>query len=133
MFCTKCGSEIPDGSAFCTECGAPADSTPGSSPAPAAKGNPAIESAPKGSGRPFPLSDWFSFRGRMARKEWWIRTLILLFFLEPRPHCSSCSCFLGERDLGASGDHRHSVARLAFAFLSCGRRVPPQRRREARA
>lgn len=85
MFCTKCGSEIPDGSAFCTECGAPADSTPGSSPAPAAKGNPAIESAPKGSGRPFPLSDWFSFRGRMARKEWWIRTLILLFFWSPVP------------------------------------------------
>ena len=46
---------------------------------------PAIESAPKGSGRPFPLSDWFSFRGRMARKEWWIRTLILLFFWSPVP------------------------------------------------
>lgn len=23
MFCTKCGSEIPDGNKFCTECGAP--------------------------------------------------------------------------------------------------------------
>ena len=85
MFCTKCGSEMPEGSAFCTKCGAPADSTLGSSPAPDAKDSHAAAPAPKGSVRPFPLSDWFSFRGRMARKEWWIRTLILLFFWTPVP------------------------------------------------
>lgn len=41
-FCTKCGSEIPDGSKFCPNCGAPADtqqapSASGASPAPAAQ------------------------------------------------------------------------------------------------
>lgn len=28
MVCSKCGAQIPDGSTFCTECGAPVQQTP---------------------------------------------------------------------------------------------------------
>lgn len=28
MFCTRCGTQIPDGAAFCPGCGAPADNSP---------------------------------------------------------------------------------------------------------
>lgn len=53
MFCTKCGSEIADGAAFCTSCGAPAGggqgaSAPGSSTPPMNGTPPAAASAKRG-------------------------------------------------------------------------------------
>lgn len=35
MFCTTCGTPIPEGSRFCTTCGAPAYAMPSPAPAPA--------------------------------------------------------------------------------------------------
>ena len=35
MFCTKCGSQVPEGNKFCTNCGAPMGSAPAATPAPA--------------------------------------------------------------------------------------------------
>ncbi len=43
MFCTKCGAQLPDGSAFCTACGAQL----GASAAPAAEPAPAANAAPQ--------------------------------------------------------------------------------------
>lgn len=41
MFCTKCGNQMPDGSAFCTKCGAPAGgAAPTAAPAPGTAASP---------------------------------------------------------------------------------------------
>jgi hypothetical protein len=46
MFCDKCGKEVKEGNAFCTECGAPVEKKPAaaeiqpSPPAPAAQPTP---------------------------------------------------------------------------------------------
>ena len=78
MFCRKCGKFMPDDSVYCPACGTRVTESPEVSTAPA---GPAAASGP--SRRPFPLSDWFSFRGRMGRKEWWIRSIVLWLLLIP--------------------------------------------------
>lgn len=39
MFCTTCGTQIPDGNRFCTNCGAPVNSAPAPAPFAAAPVN----------------------------------------------------------------------------------------------
>lgn len=74
MFCRKCGTLIPDGSAFCPKCGTPVSGVPEGT-----GGNSSgLQTA---GGKRFSLLSvrgWFSVQGRMARQELWIRVLILL-------------------------------------------------------
>jgi len=72
MFCRKCGAVLPDGSAFCPKCGTPVSGAPQGT---------GVNNSCMGTGigsRLLSLSSWFSGKGRMARKEFWIRDLLLL-------------------------------------------------------
>ena len=72
MFCRKCGSPLPDDSDYCPKCGARVKD---------ADGNPVTNysglSKYGKSKSLLSLSGWFSAKGRMARKEFWIRNVIL--------------------------------------------------------
>lgn len=61
MFCTTCGSEIPEGSKFCTSCGAPVASRPApepaAEPAPVPAPTPASAPEPKPTPVPAPAPD----------------------------------------------------------------------------
>ncbi len=48
MFCTKCGKDVPEGSAFCTSCGAQMaeDQTPGAAPPPGVAQPPPVQVPP---------------------------------------------------------------------------------------
>ena len=74
MFCRKCGAALPDGSAFCPKCGTPVSG--------AAGGTGGNNSGPRAAGgcrfSLLSLRGWFSGKGRMPRKELWIRNLILM-------------------------------------------------------
>lgn len=75
-FCNICGAPLPEGSRFCPKCGAESahlQSHPqGSKDSSAGAGTHAGRRY-----RMVSLAGWFSLKGRMARREWWLRSLIL--------------------------------------------------------
>lgn len=75
MFCVKCGSPVPEGAAFCPECGARI--YPGSG----AAWQQSMRNRAKSSPRNYSLtslSQWFTIKGRIARQEFWLRALVVL-------------------------------------------------------
>ena len=79
MFCRKCGTLIPDGSAFCPKCGTPVSGAAGSGmPAEAvpSRQSPCSMYSDRSYGV-FSPAGWFDFSGRMSRLEWWGRSMIM--------------------------------------------------------
>ena len=83
MFCRKCGTLIPDGSAFCPKCGTPVSGAAGSGmPAEAvpSRQSPCSMYSDRSYGV-FSPAGWFDFSGRMSRLEWWGRSILMYFLI----------------------------------------------------
>nr|MBQ5526948.1 DUF805 domain-containing protein [Succinivibrionaceae bacterium] len=108
MFCRNCGYLVPDGCEYCPKCGCRASDIFDD-----------LNTAPRRSAAakfryssPLSLTGWFSFRGRLSRKDYWIRLIILtLLFMAP-----AYTIYLCTDDQG--NIRSVSAAVLALAMIS---------------
>lgn len=108
MFCRNCGYLVPDGCEYCPKCGCRASDIFDD-----------LNTAPRRSAAAkfrysshLSLTGWFSFRGRLSRKDYWIRLIILtLLFMAP-----AYTIYLCTDDQG--NIRSVSAAVLALAMIS---------------
>ncbi|MDD6545355.1 MAG: DUF805 domain-containing protein [Succinivibrionaceae bacterium] len=116
MFCRNCGYLVPDGCEYCPKCGCRAsdlfDDLNASPDRPAAEKFSYFSLlSPRG---------WFSFRGRLSRKSYWIRLIMLtLLFMAPAYTIYLCTDDQGNiRSVSASVLALAMIAALVTAHLS---------------